>query len=302
MLSGIARFAMHGRWQAAITIILLSFAALMLPPLNYLASGIIMLATLRMGVKEGMTMIISGMVVLTLIAGFLLRQPYIAGIFFLSSWLPVLVATLVLSYTGSLASSLLATCGLGCCMILGTHLLLSDPAMWWQQLLIPLMEILGQQSSWQFDETQIQRLILSYQGVMTGLIAAGLSLNVMLGLFLGRSWQATVFNMGDFSTEFCQLRLGNHAALMMIIVMAVSLSPLKDNSILLVDCLPVMLTVFTLQGLAVVHAVVKRQHKHKLWLIAVYILLIVLLPQMVVLLATLGVLEQWMNFRKYSSE
>ena len=72
MLSGIAMFAMHGRWQAVIIIVLLSSAALMLPPLNYLASGIIMLATLRMGAKEGMTVIVSGMVILTLMAGFIL--------------------------------------------------------------------------------------------------------------------------------------------------------------------------------------------------------------------------------------
>jgi len=57
-----------------------------------------------------------------------------------------------------------------------------------------------------------------------------------------------------------------------------------------------------LQGLAIVHAVVRQQQKHKFWLIAVYVLLVVMMPQMVVLLATVGVLEQWMNFRKYSAE
>lgn len=300
MLSGIAIFSMHGRWQTDMAIILLSFATLMLPPLNYLSSGIIMLTILRMGVKEGMRVIVVGMFVLSLIAKLLLEEPYIANIFFLSSWLPVLIATLILGYRGSLAASLLATCVLGFLMILGTHLVLSDPAMWWQQLLMPLIEILGQQSSWQFDQTHIQKLISNSQGIITGLIAAGLSLNVMLGLLLGRSWQATIFNMDNFSAEFCELRLGNHAALMTIILMIISLSPLKHDLSLLVNCLPVMLIVFTLQGLAVVHAIVKRQHKHKLWLIAVYILLIVLLPQMVVLLATLGVLEQWMNFRRYS--
>jgi hypothetical protein len=302
MLSGIATFAMQGRWQAAVVTALLSFSALMLPPLSYLASGVVALTTLRIGPKEGVKVVAAATVIFTLLAGLLLGQFYISGVFLLSSWLPVLVITLVLGYTRSLAASLLAASGLGLLVVLGTHLVLSDPAMWWQEILAPLIEMLGQQPGWQLDQTQTQELVVSLSAMMTGLVAAGLSVNVMFGLLIGRAWQAKLFNPGSFASEFCQLKLGKQAALLTIVLMVIAVSPLRESLSLLVDCLPVALTVFTLQGLSLVHAVVRQQQKHKFWLVAVYVLLVVMMPQMVVLLATVGVLEQWMNFRRYSTE
>jgi len=302
MLSGIATFAMQGRWQAAVVTALLSFAALMLPPLSYLSSGVVALTTLRIGPKEGVKVVAAATVIFTLLAGLLLGQFYISGAFLLSSWLPVLVITLVLGYTRSLAASLLAACGLGLLVVLGTHLVLPEPAMWWQEVLMPLIEMLGQQPGWQLDQTQTQELVESLSAMMTGLVAAGLSVNVMLGLLIGRAWQSKLFNPGSFASEFCQLKLGKQAALLTIVLMVIAISPLRESLSLLVDCLPVVLTAFTLQGLAIVHAVVRQQQKHKFWLIAVYVLLVVMMPQMVVLLATVGVLEQWMNFRRYSAE
>lgn len=302
MLSGIATFAMQGRWQAAIVTALLSFAALMLPPLSYLASGVIVLTTLRIGPKEGVKVVAAATVIFTLLAGLLLGQFYISGAFLLSSWLPVLAITLVLGYTRSLAVSLLAACGLGILVVLGIHIVLPDPTMWWQEFLTPFMEMLGQQPGWQLDQTQTQELVVSLAGMMTGLIAAGLSANVMLGLLIGRAWQAKLFNPDGFAAEFCQLNLGKRAALVTIVLMVITVSPLQGSLSLLADCLPVVLTAFTLQGLSVIHAIVRQQQKHKFWLITVYVLLVVMMPQMVVLLATVGVLEQWMNFRRYSAE
>ncbi|OUR74295.1 DUF2232 domain-containing protein [Methylophaga sp. 41_12_T18] len=302
MLSGIATFAMQGRWQAAIVTALLSFAALMLPPLSYLASGILVLTTLRIGPKEGIKVVAAATVIFTLLAGFLLGQFYIAGAFLLSSWLPVLVVSLLLGYTRSLAVSLLAASGLGILVVLGTHIVLSDPTMWWQQILIPFFEVIAQQPGWQFDQQQTQDLIVRLSGMMTGLIAAGLSANVMFGLLIGRAWQAKLFNPGGFASEFYQLKLGKQAAIVTIVLMVISVLPVQGSLSLVVDCLPIALTVFALQGLAVIHAIVKQQQKQKFWLIAVYVLLVMMMPQMVVILATLGVLEQWMNFRKYSAE
>jgi len=302
MLSGIATFAMQGRWQAAIVTALLSFAALMLPPLSYLASGILALTTLRIGPKEGIKVVAAATVIFTLLAGFLLGQFYIAGAFLVSSWLPVLVVTLILGYTRSLAVSLLAASGLGILVVLGTHIVLSDPAMWWQQILIPFFEVIAEQPGWQFDQQQTQDLIVRLSGMMTGLIAAGLSANVMFGLLIGRAWQAKLFNPGGFASEFYQLKLGKQAAIVTIVLMVISVLPVQGSLSFVVDCLPIALTVFALQGLAVIHAIVKQQQKQKFWLIAVYVLLVVMMPQMVVILATLGVLEQWMNFRRYSAE
>jgi hypothetical protein len=302
MFSGIATFSMQGRWQAAIVTALLSLSALMLPPLSYLASGIVVLATLRIGPKEGLKVVAAATVIFTLLAGLLLGQFLISGAFLLSSWLPVLAVTLVLGYTRSLAMSLLAASGLGIVVVFGAHLILPDPTIWWQQTMMPVLEMLEQQPGWQLNQSDSQALLQSMSEIMTGVVAAGLTVNVMLGLLIGRAWQAKLYNPGAFADEFYMLKLGKKAAILTMILMVIAISPLQDSLKLLADCLPVVLTVFAIQGLSVAHAIVKQQQKHKFWLIAVYVLLVVMMPQMVVLLATIGVLEQWMNFRRYSAE
>jgi hypothetical protein len=137
MLRGIAVFAMQGRWQAAVAIALFSVAALMLPPLSYIASGVIALSTLRMGPKEGVKVVAAATVILTLITGLLLNKIFISGLFLISSWLPMLGVTLVLGYTRSLAAGLLAASGLAIVCVFGTYIVLPNPAEWWQQLMAP---------------------------------------------------------------------------------------------------------------------------------------------------------------------
>jgi uncharacterized protein YybS (DUF2232 family) len=70
--------------------------------------------------------------------------------------------------------------------------------------------------------------------------------------------------------------------------------------VFLKECMAVMLVVFAVQGLAVIHNVVKQQQRSKAWLVTMYILLVVMTLQMVVLLGLIGVLEQWFNFRRRS--
>ncbi|HEC59895.1 hypothetical protein LCGC14_0554060 [marine sediment metagenome] len=298
MLQGIAQFSMRGRWQAAGVIALLSVAALMLPPFSYLASGVIALCTLRMGPKEGIKVVLATTVIFSLIAGLLLNNFYLSGLFLISSWLPILGASWILGYTRSLAMSLLATTALSIVVVLGFYLVIPDPSLWWQQVIAPFAESLTQQPNWQFDQTQTQAIVLNLSSMMTGLMAAGLSLNIMLGLLIGRSWQAKLYNPGGFADEFQQLRLGKSIAILTLIMMVVTALPLGDGMSILRACLPVLLVVFTLQGLSVVHAIVRQQKRQSFWLVAVYVLLLVMMPQMAVLLTIIGVLEQWFNFRR----
>lgn len=300
MLRGIADFAMQGRWQAAVATALLSAAAMMLPPLNYLASGVIALATLRMGPREGARVVTATLIVFVLVAWLLLGQMWIAGLVLLSSWLPVFVATLALGYSRSLATALLAASGLGLVVVLLMHLLVPDLTGWWRGMIEPFMASLSEQPGWQLGVDETARLTDNLAAMMTGLIAAGVSFNAVVGLLIGRAWQAQLFNPGAFGEEFRQLRLGKPAAMVTAILMAVALTPMADAVRLLADCLPVMLVAFGIQGLAIVHAIVNLRQKGKAWLVTMYVLLVLMMPQMVIMLATLGVLDQWFDFRKRS--
>lgn len=302
MLQKLALFSMRGRWRAAGVIALLSFVTLMIPPVGLLASAVIALCTLRMGPKEGLMVVVATTVILSVVAGLLLDKIIIVGLFLVTSWLPIFGVSWVLGQTRSLAMSLLATAGLGILVVLAAYLILPDQALWWRQSIEPFITSLAQQPGWRFDKAQTQTLITNLPGMMTSLMAAGLTLNIMLGLLIGRSWQAKLYNPGGFASEFRQLQLGKSAAILTIAIMAVTALPLGDGVAILRSCLPVLLVVFALQGLSVVHAIVKQQKRHTFWLVAIYILLLVMLPQMTVLLTMIGVLEQWFNFRRLSKE
>ncbi len=298
MLRGIADFAMKGRWQAALAAALLSVAAMLLPPLNYLASGVIVLATLRVGPQEGLRVMAATLVVFAAVAGLLFGQIWIALALLLTSWLPAYLVTLVLGYSRSLERALLAAAGVGVLVVLISHIFLSNPALWWQEMLTPFVQLLSEQSGWQMDATETQNFLVQMASMMTGLIAAAVSVNIILGILIGRAWQSSLYNEGAFGSEFTQITLGKTLATITAVLMGLSLTGTAGSLTLLVDCLPVLLVLFALQGIAVAHAIVRLKQKSVAWLGVMYVLMVLMLPQMMILTATLGILEQWFNFRK----
>lgn len=304
MFKGIANFAMQGRWSAALATAALSLLAIIVPPLSYLASGVIVLTTLRMGPKEGLLVVVASLLVFSGFAMVLLGNLTIALALLFSGLLPIYLVTLVLGYTRSLSLTVLAAAGLGILVVLAMHVLLSEPTIWWQQMLNPFVEALQQQPEWQASQAETAVAIAGIASLMTGFVGAGITLNALFGLFIGRSWQSKLYNPGGFVNEFVELKLGKPAALLTIALIAVSLLPIKNDVPVLADCLPVMLLIFLIQGLAVIHRQLRRQQKTK-FIVAVYVvlaILMVMMPPLAVILAMIGLLEQWKNFRKDSFE
>jgi len=299
MLRSLATFAMQGRWQAAVTASLLAVAAIILPPLNYLASGIIVLATLRTGPKEGLRVLGVALAVFAVVAAIAFRQVWLTAILFLSAWLPVYLVTLTLGFTRSLAKAMMAAVGAGVLLVLLMHLMLPDPALWWQQTLAPFMQLLIEQDGWQLNQADTEVFFVGLSSVMTGLLAAAVTFNIIIALLIGRAWQASLYDPGAFGREFTKLTLGKPLAIVTAALMLLTITPLANNMKILADCLPVLLVIFAIQGIAVVHAIVRQKEKSVGWLVAMYVILVFLLPQMLTLLATLGVTEQWFNFRKH---
>ncbi len=300
MLRSIAMFSMQGRWYAASAVALFSMISLILPPLSWLAGGVIVLSTLRLGPAEGVKIVAATAIILGLLAALLLKNIAILGLLLLSSCLPTFLVALVLGYTRSLAASFLIATALGILVVLTVYVVLPDPVAWWQQTIMHFMEQVNRQFGRQIYSVQTQKIAMDMSLMMTGIVAAGGSLNLMLGLLIGRRWQVMLYNTGDFVNEFYQLRFGKTAAIAMITWLAITLLLSGDQFLLLQDCLPVLLILFAFQGLSVVHAIVNKRGKWSFWLVIVYILLVIMLPQMVVLLATIGILDQWLNFRQYA--
>lgn len=299
MFRSLATFAMQGRWQAAVTASFLAVAAIIFPPLNYLASGIIVLATLRTGPKEGLRVLAVALAVFAVAAAIAFRQAWLTAILFLSAWLPVYLVTLTLGFTRSLAKAMMAAVGVGVLLVLLMHLMLPDPALWWQQTLAPFMQLLIEQEGWQLNQTETEAFFIGLSSVMTSLLAAAVTFNIIIALLIGRAWQASLYDQGAFGREFTRLTLGKPIAIVTAALMLLSITPLANSMKILADCLPVLLVIFAIQGIAIVHAIVRQKEKSVGWLVAMYVIMVFLLPQMLTLLATLGVTEQWFNFRKH---
>lgn len=112
-------------------------------------------------------------------------------------------------------------------------------------------------------------------------------------LFLARYWQAGLFNPGGFQQEFHGLSLGRNAAIACVIVMTMAIGQGGQlaNAIVMV-----VIFAFFIQGLAVVHALVKQRGMHRYWLHGIYVLL--MLPHTLLLLAALGLADNLFRLRR----
>jgi hypothetical protein len=124
---------------------------------------------------------------------------------------------------------------------------------------------------------------------------AALILQWLLGLLLGRWWQALLYNPGGFGEEFRGLRL--HRGLGIAGLVLVGLVGFTKGPGLVADLLVVLFPLYLLQGLAVVHALHHWRKAHGAWLVALYLALIFFLPHAAILLACIGLSDIWVDIR-----
>ena len=296
MMQRLAAFAMSARWRAVAIAAVSAVLALLAPPLSsplaYAGAAVIGLVTLRLGAVEGLGVLLAGaglLAVLGLVAGGL-SLPLAAGALLL--WLPVWLLALVLRLGRSLALTLQGAAVIGAILVVLAHGWLGDPAQWWsaqlQETLAPALAEHGLDAAYLPDLAQW----------MTALSVAALVFGVLLSLLLARAWQAGLYNPGGFGAEFRALRLGRRFALVVLLVGALAALPqLGVIATVASDMLFTLLLVYLLQGLALVHALVRSLQAQRGWLIGVYVLLVLAAAQVVPLLALLGWMDAWIDVR-----
>ncbi len=288
-----ASFIMAGRIQAAIFVVLSTLVSLLLPPLIVFSNAAIALITLRKGWQEGVAYTLLATLVLVLVS-FSLKQATSSAIMAgLGTWLPMVVIASVLAITQSWGKTLLFTLILGVTGVIIFHLTHQDAASYWKPVLEQMKPFLTQ--AYQLDDSAIEEKIEIAAGWMTGTFAAALTVIVIASLIIARNWQALLYNPGGFGEEFRQLRIGKQAALAMIVAIAIAV--LSGNQ-LLIELIMVGLAVFMFQGLALFHALAKQKGMSTAWLIGLYVLLFIAFMQMIVLLATFGIIDSFVDLRR----
>ncbi len=282
-----------------IPILLLGVFALPISYLMLAASGATMtLVMLRLGERAALQALGLGaafLLVVFLGTGVHLQQAVVAVTVF---WLLAMLAGWVLRSTVRLDLALLSIAVTVAVVIIGVYLFVGDPASMWHQLLdtaLTRAETLAETDARMSQLiTQQRQLIGTLSRVMTGGVATAIFLIACAAMLLARNWQARLYNPGGFQPEFHGLTFGRTATLVGSAIIAgawVSGWPLLGALVILV------IAVFLLQGIAVAHALVKKHGMSRGWLIGMYILLL----QIMILVAALGMLDNWLNLRRQNT-
>lgn len=289
----LANFIMRGYSQAALVASVSALLSLILPLLGLVSSATIGLVTLRKGVASGLLLVVLATFGTGIFATLALGAPWVALGVLVLFWVPLVGLGAVLRSARSLDLTVqLAGLG-GVALVLAVHALVGDAAAYWQQLLEPLRESLVTDGLVSGPDSQV--LFAQLARWMTGAFAAGLVFQYLIALFISRWWQAALFNQGGFGEEFRALRLGRLFGLAVLVLAPL---PLIFPSLKMIgDVLPVLGGLLILQGLAVAHAARALFNAGSGWLIGLYGVLVLLMPQTGLLLACVGLADIWADFR-----
>jgi len=294
-MQAIARYIMRGRLQAVLVVAAAALLSLLVPPLNYISSAVIALVTLRKGWNEGLIIIAGASAVMAVFAGLTHMDPLHAVLLAAVIWVPVWLLALVLRHTVSLSAMVGAAALAGCLIVVGVYVGMDDPAQTWRNVLGGLVEQAKQQNETAAADA-IGQMVVSAAPHMTGMLVAALILGLTLSVFLGRWWQALLYNPGGFGREFHGLRLGRNFALVALAVLAATIGGSGWTGELAANALIVIVAAYLLHSLGLMHGVAEAKGINVGWVIAVYALTFIV-PQSALLLAAAAFADSWMDIR-----
>jgi hypothetical protein len=298
-----AGYILRGRLQAISVAAVAAALAMLIPLFSHVAGGAVALVTLRKGALEGLIVAAGSAAVLSAF-GYLSTIDtalinIVIGTMVVLIWLPALVTAQVLRATRSINLVLAVTGVIAAAAMLVFYLAVGDVVGWWkdtlQQILLPLLQHVEIPGLTAEDQAA---LIDSMARVMTGVLAATAVFTIMINLFLGRWLQALLFNPGGFGEEFRSLHLGRRMGILAVTALIAASLTRGTLGNLAINAMFVIGALYTLQGLSLVHAVVKYTHAHPAWLFALYTLMLFLPPQAALGLSAAGFADSWMDIRR----
>ncbi|MDH5228922.1 MAG: hypothetical protein OEY38_02575 [Gammaproteobacteria bacterium] len=290
-MKALANYAMRGRIQALSLSASFAVISLVLIPLSVifttLSAAVIALVTLRKGPSEGFLVAAGATVIITAVGMVVAKEVILGLAYAIAVWLPVLTISLVLRRTVSLSLAFFVAGLVAVVLVFAMHSSMQDPVAWWQENLakMPTTELLGKE------------FVATSAKLMTGLLSASYFVTLASSVVLARWWQATLFNPGGFGSEFRGLRAGKVDSVIALATLMLAYFSGGLGS-LLADIAIVLITVYSLPGLAFLHDWAKRTQANSLWLVLVYLLL-AFAPQLMVLFTLVSIVDAYTDLRRY---
>jgi len=271
-MRGLAEYAMHGRRQAIIVVVLTG-----LFPLVYcLSAAVVGLVNLRKSATEGLIILLWSLLPAALL--------WMAGD---STPVILMLSTAILGQVLKYKESWSRVIMLGTVLAILTQLSL----VWQEGYVAELVSIVEEA----IDLQRSQGVVVEYSAsevvnLLLGFYGAYHFTTVISCLVLARWWQAALYNPGGFKTEFHQLRLEPGFAVLLagfILAALTGVPPL--SSWLAIMCIPPLLG-----GLALLHYLVAWKKLGFSWIVMVYLLALFISPVVILL----GLADSIVNFRK----
>lgn len=254
--------------------------------------GLVSLATLRGAPRNGLVVTAGAVLCMALMQLLIPGALGVAVALAVVYWLPAVALSAVLVRYGSLDLCLQLLGLMGMATVGLFWLAVVNPAEWWlpwlEQNFAPLLVARG-------NGLDQEVLLPGLARFMTGTLVTVWLLTMVGGLLIGRWWQGLLDEKVNPGSEFRQHRqgyvVGGIAATVFVIAGLTGFAWLQNLVIVLV-------AIFMLQGLALVHWMVRHKSLQRGWLIAVYVVLPFGAPWSAVMLAGVGFVDNWMNLRR----
>lgn len=285
---------MRGKLQAIAIASLLALVSLVMPPVSIISSATVALVTLRLGAIEG-AIVLGCSALLVAISGFFLMGSYQYVLFYGAIlWIPIWLISVILREGRHLPLAIEVAVVIGIFGVVGFYLYDPNIAVMWKSILIQMMP-----PHVQIGDIEHTLDILSHY--MTGIIAAAMVFGLMFGLFLGRWWQALLFNPGGFKKEFLSLTTHPRLAIISILVLLVALLSSGMISEVSWNVVILLLVLYTFIGTAVVHTAFAAM-KLSRYTVPMFYITMFLIPHAVLPVALVGLIDPWMNLREKFSD
>ncbi len=280
--------------MTAVTV--LAVLSLLLPPLSLLSSGGVALITLRKGWFDGGSIVLISTLAIAILGGLLFGGSLFTVGYGLALWAPMWLISILLRETGHIRLTIEIAVLLGVLSVVALYAALPDPAALWQSRVDQVIEPLIAKAAPEIDAARLMEGIGRISHFMTGIMVCGTLVSVLLGLLLGRWWQALLFNPGGFGKEFLGLKLhGWLAPVSILMIVAATLIGGRLSEMAWNMILP-MFVLFTLVGIAVLHTVVAQSKAKNALLLVIYFMMF-LIPQVLLLVAAVGLTDTWLDWR-----
>jgi hypothetical protein len=297
----LAAYIMKGRMQAMLVASSLALLSLMVTPVSIVSSASVALVTLRRGAVEGLYVLGCSALAAAILGFVLLGNFQFALLYVAVLWLPVWLISIVLREGRHLSLAVEIAVMLGLAGVVGAYLFIGNVADMWVAILSQMLNMAAANSPLPQEQlVQIQQNIGMMSHYMTGMVAAGSVFSLLFGLFLGRWWQANLYNPGGFGQEFLSLSTQPRLALGTLAVVAVAALSSGVFSEILRNSALLLLVLYTFIGSAVLHWWFSN-NKLARFTVPMFYLTMFLVPYTALPVALIGLADAWLNLRTKKS-